>query len=126
MKKLFVSVPMKGRTEEEIKASIAKMHAIAEAYEGEKLELIDSFISEEPPVESIRPIWYLGKALEKLSTANIFITVDNYWNWPGCSIERNTADTYGIKCYDVDISIVCEDIVARTECSQAVEGVFEF
>ena len=33
MKKLFVSVPMKGRTEEEIKASIQKMKKIAEIYE---------------------------------------------------------------------------------------------
>ena len=32
MKKLFVSVPMKGRTEEEIKASIQKMKKIAEIY----------------------------------------------------------------------------------------------
>ena len=35
MKKLFVSVPMKGRTEEEIKASIQKMKKIAEIYEVE-------------------------------------------------------------------------------------------
>ena len=41
MKKLFVSVPMEGRTEEEIKTSIQKMKKIAEAYEREELELID-------------------------------------------------------------------------------------
>ena len=46
IKKLFVSVPMKGRIEEEIKYSIAKMHRIAEAYEGEKLELINSWVDE--------------------------------------------------------------------------------
>ena len=44
MKKLFVSVPMKGRTEKEIKESIQKMKKIAEIYEGEELELIDSYI----------------------------------------------------------------------------------
>ena len=48
MKKLFVSVPMKGRTEEEIKASIQKMKKIAEIYEGEELELIDSYIEDNP------------------------------------------------------------------------------
>ena len=46
MKKLFVSVPMKGRTEEEIKASIQKMKKIAEIYEGEELELIESYIED--------------------------------------------------------------------------------
>ena len=52
MKKLFVSVPMKGRTEEEIKASIQKMKKIAEIYEGEELELIDSYIEDNPPKDS--------------------------------------------------------------------------
>ena len=37
MKKLFVSLPMRGRTEAEIKDSIAKMKIIAEAYKGEEL-----------------------------------------------------------------------------------------
>lgn len=52
MKKLFVSVPMKGRTEKEIKVSIQKMKKIAEIYEGEELELIDSYIEDNPPKDS--------------------------------------------------------------------------
>ena len=36
MKKLFVSVPMRGRTEDEIRVSIEKMKKIAEIYEGEE------------------------------------------------------------------------------------------
>ena len=53
MKKLFASVPMRGRTEEEIRESFAKMKRIAEAYEGEELELIDTWIAEDPP-EGVR------------------------------------------------------------------------
>lgn len=53
MKKLFASVPMRGRTEEEIRESFAKMKRIAEAYEGEELELIDTWIAEGPP-EGVR------------------------------------------------------------------------
>ena len=49
MKKLFVSVPMKGRKEENIKRDIEKMHKIAEAVFGEELELLDSYIEENPP-----------------------------------------------------------------------------
>lgn len=59
MKKLFVSVPMKGRTEEEIKASIQKMKKIAEIYEGEELELIDSYIEDNPPKDSKEAVWYM-------------------------------------------------------------------
>ena len=57
MKKLFVSVPMKGGTEKEIKASIQKMKKIAEAYEGEELELIDSYIEDDPPKNNLQPVW---------------------------------------------------------------------
>jgi hypothetical protein len=66
MKKIFVSVPMKGRTGEEIKASIQKMKKIAEIYEGEELELIDSYIEDNPPKDSKEAVWYLGESLKKL------------------------------------------------------------
>ena len=49
MKKLFISVPIKGRTEEAIKASMEKMHKIAEATVGEELEVIPSYIEDNPP-----------------------------------------------------------------------------
>lgn len=69
MKKLFVSVPMKGRTEEEIKTSIQKMKKIAEIYEGEELEFIDSHIEDNPPKDSKEAVWYLGESLKKLAQA---------------------------------------------------------
>ena len=99
MKKLFISVPMKGRTEAEIRASIAKMKTIAEAYEGEELELIDSYVEDTPPANNHQAIWYLGKSLEKLSIADVFITIDDAWSWNGCQIETEVARLYGIKTY---------------------------
>lgn len=57
---------MKGRTGEEIKASIQKMKKIAEIYEGEELELIDSYIEDNPPKDSKEAVWYLGESLKKL------------------------------------------------------------
>ena len=99
MKKLFVSVPMKGRTEEEIKASIQKMKKIAEIYEGEELELIDSYIEDNPPKDSKEAVWYLGESLKKLAQADVFIGIEDSWCWNGCHIERITAEKYGIKTY---------------------------
>lgn len=101
MKKLFVSVPMKGRTEEEIKASIQKMKKIAEIYEGEELELIDSYIEDNPPKDSKEAVWYLGESLKKLAQADVFIGIDDTWNWNGCYIEMETANRYGIKVYTI-------------------------
>lgn len=102
MKKLFVSVPMKGRTEEEIKASIQKMKKIAEIYEGEELELIDSYyIGDNPPKDSKEAVWYLGESLKKLAQADVFVGIDEAYDWNGCYIERDTAQRYGIKTYIV-------------------------
>lgn len=101
MKKLFVSVPMKGRTVEEIKASIQKMKKIAEIYEGEELELIDSYVEDNPPKNNSQAIWYLGKSLEKLSEADIFIGIEDDYDWSSCYIERMTAHKYNIKSYHV-------------------------
>lgn len=101
MKKLFVSVPMKGRTEEEIKASIQKMKKIAEIYEGEELELIDSYIEDNPPKDNNEAVWYLGESLKKLAQADVFVGIDDVWNWSGCYIESEVAARYEIKRYSI-------------------------
>lgn len=117
MKKLFVSVPMKGRTDEEIRANVTKMKTIAEAYEGEALELIDSYITDNPPIDNRQAIWYLAKALEKLSEADLFVSIDGYWNWNGCAIEVETARRYGIKSYFIPTSIIIEEKCIVENCT---------
>ena len=109
MKKLFVSVPMKGRTEEEIKASIQKMKKVAEIYEGEELELIDSYIEDNPPKDSKEAVWYLGESLKKLAQADVFIGICESYDWNGCCIERETAEKYGIKAYMIPARYVIDD-----------------
>ena len=107
MKKLFVSVP--SRTEEEIKASIQKMKKIAEIYEGEELELIDSYIEDNPPKDSKEAIWYLSESLKKLAQADVFMGICESYDWNGCQIERETAEKYGIKAYAIPAKYVIDD-----------------
>lgn len=109
MKKLFVSVPMKGRTEEEIKTSIQKMKKIAEIYEGEELELIDSYIEDNPPKDSKEAVWYLGESLKKLAQADVFIGIDEAYDWNDCCIEKDTAYRYGIKMHIVQARDVIDN-----------------
>lgn len=109
MKKLFVSVPMKGRAEEEIKASIQKMKKIAEIYEGEELELIGSYIENKPPKDSKEAVWYLGESLKKLAQADVFIGIDEAYDWNDCYIERDTAQRYGIKTYIASVRHVIDN-----------------
>ena len=120
MKKLFVSVPMKGRTEEEIKASIQKMKKIAEIYEGEELELIDSYIEDNPPKDSKEAVWYLGESLKKLAQADVFIGICESYDWNDCCIERETAEKYGIKAYMIPARYVIDDYNVLLEKLYAV------
>ena len=109
MKKLFVSVPMKGRTEEEIKESIQKMKKIAEIYEGEELELIDSYIEDKPPKDSKEAVWFLGESLKKLAQADVFMGICEIYDWNGCCIEMETAKKNGIKAYTIPVRYVIDD-----------------
>lgn len=115
MKKLFVSVPTKGRTEEEITSSIQKMKKIAEIYEGEELELIDSYIEDNPPKDSKEAVWYLGESLKKLAQADVFIGIDDTWGWNRCYIEMETANRYGIKVYAIPARYVIDDYNALVQ-----------
>lgn len=69
MKKLFISQPMRGKTDEEILAVRKKAIASAEKYLGEPVEVIDSFF-QSAPVDA-KPLWFLGKSLELLATADV-------------------------------------------------------
>lgn len=109
MKKLFVSVPMKGRTEEEIRKTIDKMKKIAEIFEGEELELIESYIEDNPPKNSKEAIWYLSESIKKLAQADVFIGIRESFDWNGCQIERETAEKYGIKAYAIPVRYVIDD-----------------
>ena len=64
MKKLFVSVPMRGRTEEEIKNNMDYMHKIAEAAFGGELEMIDTYIDYDAPDDSIKSVSSSGMNIE--------------------------------------------------------------
>ena len=59
MKKLFISQPMKGKTDEEILAVREKAIKAAEKLIGEPVEVIDSFFRS-APVDA-KPLWFLGK-----------------------------------------------------------------
>ena len=69
MKKLFISQPMRGKTNEEILAVRGKAIKSAERHLGEKVEVIDSFFKD-APVDA-KPLWYLAKSIELLATADV-------------------------------------------------------
>lgn len=94
MKKLFVSQPMRGKTDEQILAEREKAIAAAERELGEKVEVIDSFFRNAPA--EAKPLWFLGKSLELLSTADVAYFAPGWEEARGCRIENTCAIEYGI------------------------------
>lgn len=115
MKKLFISCPMRNRSDENIHKSMEKMHQIAEAVFGEKLEVIDSFIEENPP-DGVNPaIWYLGESIKKMADADYFIGIKSCYeesiDYPGCFAEYTVADRYGIASFLIDTGYIAPDLI---------------
>lgn len=95
MKKLFISQPMRGKTDEEILAERKKAIESAERNLGEPVEVIDSFFQNAPA--DARPLWFLGKSLELLSTADIAYFAKGWEDARGCRIKNQCAIEYGIE-----------------------------
>lgn len=95
MKKLFISQPMRGKTDEEILAERKKAIESAERSLGEPVEVIDSFFQNAPA--DARPLWFLGKSLELLSTADIAYFAKGWEDARGCRIENQCTIEYGIE-----------------------------
>lgn len=94
MKKLFISQPMNGKTNEEILAVRTKAIESAERELGEKVEVIDSFFKDAPADAS--PMWYLGESIKLLATADVAYFAEGWEKARGCVIENQCAIQYGI------------------------------
>lgn len=70
MTKIFISQPMKDKTNQEIEQERKKIIEKIERYFGE-VEVIDSFFKDAP--HDAKPLWFLGKSLELLSNANVIV-----------------------------------------------------
>ena len=98
MKKLFISQPMRGLTDEEILKAREEIKTRAEQAIGEQVELIDSFVEDYPgEINKFIPVWYLGKSIQFLSQADIAYFGGDWRNARGCKIEYEVANAYGIK-----------------------------
>ena len=92
MIKLFVSQPMRGRSDEEIAAEREYAKAAAERILNEDVEVIDSFFQG----GDMKPLEYLGESLKLLAGADWVWFCDGWDEARGCKIENTCAREYGI------------------------------
>lgn len=98
--RLFISQPMRGKSDEEIESEREDLIVIAKAvYAGRgEVEVIDSFFKGglNAPAGAKAPLYYLSKSLELLATADVAIFAKDWREARGCRIEHECADGYGI------------------------------
>lgn len=98
--RLFISQPMRGKSDEEIEREREDLIAIAKAvYAGRgEVEIIDSFFKGglDVPAGAKAPLYYLSKSLELLATADVAIFAKDWREARGCRIEHECADGYSV------------------------------
>lgn len=95
MVKVFISQPMKDKTDEEIKKE--RERAIEEVKKefNDEVEIIDSFFEGAP--HDAKPLWFLGESFKKLSDADVAYFCKGFENYRGCMMEFQAASQYGVK-----------------------------
>lgn len=91
MKKVMISQPMRGKTNEQIREERKKLVKLIEK---EGYVVLDT-VFDEAPKDIDEAIWYLSKSIEYLAQANMVFFMKGWEKARGCKIEHQIAVEYG-------------------------------
>ena len=96
MKKVFISQPMRGKSEGQIERERERAVTFArQHFKGEDVELIDTFFKD---FDGNR-LEFLGKSImEGLAKADVAVFIGDWQNYDGCWCEHVIAMQYGVPC----------------------------
>ena len=97
--KVFISQPMKDKTNEQIEAERNEIKKKLEEKYGDNFEVIDSFFKDAP--HDANPLWYLGKSLQLLSKADICVFTNQWYTARGCVMEHRACEEYHITIWEI-------------------------
>ena len=93
--KVFISQPMRDKTNEQIKEERERaIDVLEKLYDDVKIEFIDSFFENAP--HDAKPVWYLGQSITLLSQADVAYFIKGWNEYRGCKIENTICREYGI------------------------------
>lgn len=100
MTKVFISQPMKNKTEQEILEERANVFQLAKDSFPDA-ELIDSYFDDYKPSTGNIALKYLAKSLELLADADVAYFAPGWKDARGCRIENECAIEYGIEAHQL-------------------------
>lgn len=93
MKTIFISQPMNGKTNEEIKS---ERESLVKKLEKKGYRVIDSIIADSPEEACNEPVFYLSQSILLLSQSDYVYFMDGWKEARGCKIENRIAKDYNI------------------------------
>lgn len=94
--KVFISQPMRDKTNEQIEAERARaVDSIKSKYPDQEIEILDTFFKDAP--HEAAPLWFLGKSIQLLGKADLAYFIGDWKNYRGCRTEKTVCDEYGIE-----------------------------
>ena len=97
-KKIFISQPMNGLTDEEILEERTALICCAEKRLGEPVKALETIFDLGP---NAKPLEYLARSIEYLAKADVAVFAPLWEEARGCRIEHQCAVDYGVKIMEV-------------------------
>ena len=95
--KIFISQPMRGKTDAEILAERDLAIKAAKTKWGAGVEVLESFFQDAPV--GAKPLWFLGESLKVMADADAVILCPNWCLTRGCIVEAAAANRYNIPTF---------------------------
>ena len=115
-KKLFISQPMNGLSDEQVLQERAAVIGKAKAVFGDNAVPLETFFEDFGP--DAKPLDYLARSIEFLAKADVAVFAPGWEYARGCRIERQCAEEYGIPVMEV-LALLHDRIY--TECYRFME-----
>ena len=109
MKKLFISLPMKGLSDEDVNDLRKSMLAMAKiVFEQEDFDIVDSYIKEDAQEGQNEGLYYVGESIKRMADADFFIGIDMGYDtdYNGFWLENQAAERYNLNRYLFNIDKV--------------------
>ena len=99
MKKVFVSIPLKGRSKENIEESLKKIEEAVKGLLDKDVEILHQDLDDLPDFDKGEEgfednLEFLAKDIELMADADYCATIDNNWDFRHCSLEEDIFRKY--------------------------------
>lgn len=95
MIKVFISQPMRDKTDEQIKTERERaVKEVQSLYPNEEIEVIKSFFESAP--HDATPLWFLGESIKLLGQADFAYFCKDWDKYRGCITENTICNLYEI------------------------------